>query len=274
MRKGGVAEHRAQPRRPDPTRPEMLVAVRPRRQVGFRVVEMHHHETIQADEAVERLDHAADDLRTGDLVARSPQMSRIEAERHPGCVGSSRLDRFADVRELLDRRPYAESSARGVLDHQPGRIRGRVDFAQHELHAFRDSLRASLDARSHMRTGVDVHEARPVLVARDHLLAEDGDRPLEEVLLRAGQVHQVRSVNRKRSDIEVDQAPAELGKPSRRDTSTPPCSRVIGEDLQRGSADLVRSFDCLHHAPAERQVRTEPSAVGEHARMLAHGAVI
>ena len=58
----------------------------------------------------------------------------------------------------------------------------------------------------------------------------------------------------------------QAGCSARRLDPPAPGRRVVGEDLERVGADLVRPVDGLDHPGPEGQVRAEASSVGKHPR--------
>ena len=115
-----------------------------------------------------------------------------------------------------------------------------------------------------MRADVDVDEPRPEARSLAELVREQADRALERVRMRPREVHEVGGVDRDGPDVELDHPLSERRQFGRRVRPAFPGRRVVGEDLQRASADRVGTLDRLHHAAGEGQVRTESATVGKH----------
>jgi hypothetical protein len=113
---------------------------------------------------------------------------------------------------------------------------------------------------------VDVDVADAERRGGGQLLRQQLDRLLVEARLGAGQVDQVRRVRHDGLDTGGGQPLAERGQLRRRRCAAGPRRRVVGEDLERGRADLGGPVRGLDHAGAEGQVGAEASTVGEHPR--------
>ena len=85
MREAGVSEHVRQSRRADPTRAQVLVAVRARASLGSGVVEMDHDEPSQADPVVE--------VAPRGRRSRAACPGRYPPPRRVRCPGRSRRGR-------------------------------------------------------------------------------------------------------------------------------------------------------------------------------------
>ena len=109
-----IPQERAQPRRPDPPGPDVLVAVRPRAEQRARVVEV---DAAGADPArsARRTDRSRrGSLRGRDVVAGAPQVRRVQAEGEAVTLGGRRRSRMAassSMREPSRSPPPAEFSS-------------------------------------------------------------------------------------------------------------------------------------------------------------------
>ena len=217
----------------------------------------------------------------------APQACAVSKQNptRSGAIASGR-DRRGDARELVDAGPEARRrcppSSRGrawparrhdgapsvggrrVRRRRARPHRRRVDRLQGAQDAVREPFDARRDAATQVRADVDVDEARPERRRLAQLVGEHVDRALERLRIRAGEVHEVRGVDRDRRDVELAQASrnaASSGGGSARRFQAVGLSR---EDLHRARPDLVGAVDRLDHPGREGQVRTESSAIGEH----------
>ena len=127
---------------------------------------------------------------------------------------------------------------------------------------------------------------------RPQVVGQDLDGALVGHRLRAGEVDQVRGVDRDRADPPVGEPLAEGRRVLGRLRATAPGGGVVAEDLDGGRADRGRPLDgcrepgrhgqvgtesstvwqhrrivrCRHHAPRRRPARAAPSAPGSRAR--------
>ncbi len=153
--------------------------------------------------------------------------------------------------------------ASGAVAARGGAALARRPRRQHPGDAVRDARDPERHAGPLVAPDVDVDVAGAVVGGDGHLVGQEGDRLLEEVLGGAGEVHEVRRVDGDRPDAEVGHARAE-GAQLGRWVGTPlPRGRVVDEDLQRIRADRMRPLDGAHHPVAEGQVGAERPAVGE-----------
>ena len=67
-----------------------------------------------------------------------------------------------------------------------------------------------------------------------------------------------------RRDVVLGQPGTEIDELPRRIVPPPPGGGIVCKDLERGRPDGMRPFGGLDHAVAERQVGTQPAAIGKH----------
>ena len=175
-------------------------------------------------------------------------------------------DRLRQGGKLLHGRAQPEPAARGVLEDDHRGLRGLLHLGERPRHAVGEAIDARLDAGPSMRPDVHVDVACPEALSGPQLVGKDLHGALPERRLGPGQVHEVRGVDRDRFDPVRRQPAAKLGQLLRGSRSAAPGGRVVGEDLDRVRADLVRPLDGLHHPGAERKVGTEASTVRQHSR--------
>ena len=257
-----------QPGGADPAGAEVLVAVEARAALRLRVVEVEHHQPVEPDPLVEvgqeRVDRGGLGRRRSRRPRRAPCRGRTRAVRDGDAASGGGL---GDLGQLGDVRPEPEPAARRVLEDDHRRVRPVVDLGERPARSpsARRAVPAATPApRCDPTWTLTNRPAKPG--RRSQVAGEDGHRAAEEVLLRSGQVDQVRGVDGDRPDVELGQAGAERGRLGRWLRATAPGGRVVDEDLERAGADLVGAVDGLDHAVAERQVGAEASSVGKHPR--------
>ena len=216
----------------------------------------------RSNAAQELVGHA----RVGQVVPRAPGMGDVEAEADTLLADAASGDRLRQARKLLHGRAQPEPAARGVLEDDHRGLRGLLHLGERPRHAVGEAIDARLDAGPSMRSDVHVDVACPEARAGPQLMGKDLDGALPERRLGPGQVHEVRGVDRDRFDPVRRQPAAKRGQLLRGCRSAAPGGRVVGEDLDRVRADLVRPLDGLHHPGAERKVGTEASTVRQHSR--------
>ncbi len=130
----------------------MLVPVRPRPQQRSRVVEVHHRQPIQPDQLGEPIDHRRSPSGRRDVVARSPQVRRVQAEGQRPRIGP---DARQDRRQLLDPRSEQVPAAGRILQYQPNPGRRRSQDGPHVLD---DAAQARIGSDALVRADVRVHQ--------------------------------------------------------------------------------------------------------------------
>src|SRR5258706_15995534 len=125
-------------------------------------------------------------------------MSRVQAEACPSVRDAAGGDRSGDPGQLFDSHADPETAAGRVLEEQDGVVGLVLRCGEAPAYALGDPLPAGPDARIAMRARVDVDERRPQAGRHLELATEDLDRPLEEIRVRTGQVHDIRRVDRDR----------------------------------------------------------------------------
>ena len=139
MREPRVAQHVREPGDRDPTRPEVLVPVRARRERRPRVVEVDQGQAIEADAPIEPGEERVDDRRIADVDAGSPRVGEVEAE--PDVV-RGRCPRRS--------RPSAIATSSSSVRAEAATATGRV--LEDERRRLADD---ASDAREHLRDAVD-----------------------------------------------------------------------------------------------------------------------
>ena len=85
-----------------------------------RIVEMHQRQAIEAHQLVESVEQGHRRFWLGDVVARSPQVGGVQAERErSGVVAGEGGGCLQDLRQLLHRRTQVVAASRRVLQHEP-----------------------------------------------------------------------------------------------------------------------------------------------------------
>src|SRR5258705_8353750 len=248
----------------DLTGTDVLVAIEMRTQLRLGIVEVKDPQAIEPDSGVELGEQAVCCLRVGQSVAGAPGMSRVQAEADPSVRDAAGGDRSGDPGQLIDGHADPETAAGRVLEEQDGVVGLVLRCGEAPDHALGDPLRAGPDPRIAMRTRVDVDERRPEAGRHLELATQDLDGPIEEVRVRTGQVHEIRRVDRDRSDVELRETGPEGGLLAWRLDSSAPGRRVVAEDLERRCPDLRGPLDGTDHPGAERKVSAESSAIGQH----------
>ena len=122
--------------------------------------------------------------------------------------------------------------------------------------------------RAPVRPDVHVDEPGPVRRGDRQLARQHADRSLEEVVVRAGQVHEVGRVDGERPESQLrDPRPErrELGGELR---AAAPRGRVVGEDLEAVGADRVGTLDGADHPGPQGEVRPQAAAAGQRGTRL------
>ncbi len=198
------------------------------------------------------------------VVARAPGMGRVEAEADMRAPDAACRDRIGDVRQLLDRRAQPEPAPGRVLEHEHRGLGRAVDLLHDVGDAVGDAASAGGDATSPMRADVDVDVSSPKAWSRPELVGQHRDGPIPEIGVRAGEVDQIGGVDCQRGDaVDVETGP-EGGLLARRVRTPSPRRGVVGEDLDRLGADLVRPLCRLDHPGAEGNVGAKASSIGQH----------
>ena len=138
-----------------------------------------------------------------------------------------------------------------------------IDLRQHARDTVGDPRDPGGNPGAPVAPDVDVDEPGAVIGRRCQLVRQQGDRPLEEVLGRARKVDEVRGVYRDPVDPERRQPLTEGRQLGRRLRPSLPGGRVVDEHLERVGSDRVGALDRPDHAASEREVRTQPPAVGK-----------
>ena len=254
----------AQAPRADAPRAQVLVAVEPRPELGATVVEVHHHQPVEPDPAAECIEQRLDRGSRPQVVARAPEVRRVQAVTDPRRVHAVLDQRAVDRLQLVDRDAQAESAPRGILEDESGDARAGWHARQHGGDARRQRLHARFRAGPAMGPDVHVHERRTVRDAGPQVGGQDLDRLGVERRLVAREVDEIGGMDREGPDVEL---PEPLPEPrqllGQRRPSTPR-RRVVAEDLEGFGADLVRSLHRPDHPRAEWEMRTQPAPVGQH----------
>ena len=262
-----MAQQVRQPGRADPSRAEMLVSIETRAALRLRVVEVDHHQPVEPDPGVEIGQERIDRRGPAQVDPGRPGVRRVEAEPDPRrrrCRAPRRPRRSPRARR--HRRPArtrCRPSSRARPSPRPDRHRPRPGPAR------RPSARRSAPAATpapRCDPMWTLKNRRGEARRRAQVMGEDRHRAPEERLLGAGEVDQVRGMDRDRPDVVLDEARAERRQLRGGSVASTPGRRVVGEDLERVGADLVGSVDRLDHAAAEREVGAEPSTSGKHPR--------
>ena len=259
----------AQPGGADRARPEVLVAVHPRPELGLRIVQVDHRQAFEADPVVELGDEPVDALGRIDRIARAPQVGGVEADRDaPGAhaTGGDRLEQASELRHVD---AQAAPATGRVLEDDQRRAGLLGDLPERDRDAIGDARDPGLGAAAFVRAGMDVDEARAERRRDGQLVAQEVDRLHVERLVGPGKVEEIRRVDRDRTHARFVESRPERGELARRFRTATPGRRVVAEDLERVQADRLRSIDRGDHPPAERQVGAEPAAVGKHGRIVA-----
>ena len=189
---------------------EMLVPVEPAAERRLRVVQVHHHEPVDAEPAVDVVHEGIDPVGRVDRVAGAPQVGGVEAQADPLRRRSMAGRRLEHGRELLHGRPDSASAAGRVLQDEHRRVRPVGRVGERPSDTLAQAVHAGIEPGQLVRARVDVHEAGAETGRDPHLLGEHRDRLLVEVVLGAGQVDQVGGMDRDRADVELGDALAEL----------------------------------------------------------------
>ena len=265
MAQGRVAQQMSEAFAPDQAVPEMGMAVMARAAIGGRIVEVDHRQALQSDQPIEVEQEIVDGFRVGYVVAGTPKMRRVQAHGQLS-VHAPSPGRVEDHRQLLDCGPDAGPAAGRVLQYEQcrlGLIVGTEEPIRGALQTVRNPSNARLNSGASMRSRVDVHEPCPELVGVFDLVTHHRDRLREQNIVWSGQVHQVRGVDRHRSNVQLDQATPERGRLRWGLEPAPPGRRVVAEDLERRGSDLGRPFDDADKPHAHRQMGARPPAARE-----------
>ena len=133
--KRGSDRNAAQPSRADLAVAEVAVAVAVGAERRCGVVDVQRAEPVEADHAVELVEHGGERLGGADVVAGGEQVAGVQADAEP-LVAAGGLDQ---PRELLERAPERAAGAGGVLEVQ----RAVVGLGER----LGDHLRRALDRR-------------------------------------------------------------------------------------------------------------------------------
>ena len=150
--------------------------------------------------------------------------------------------------ELLDRRAQPEAAAGAVLQHQEDVGCGAATRIDDGTGPPREAIDAGRRALAPVRADVDVDEPRPVQLGHAQLVGEDVHRPPVRLVVRAGEVDEVRGVDRERGDAVPGEAIPERRQLRGGRRAPAPGGGVVAEHLERGRADLGRAVGGLDHA--------------------------
>ena len=243
----------------DPPGADVLVAVHARAELGLRVVEVDHHQPLEPDPRVEVGEEGVGRRRVGEVDSRRPRRGRCRGRTRP--ARSGRRARRGPRRWPPARRRRARARSRRRPSSRATSI-GRRPAAVASTSAAASRAtpvgRAALDARPStpaprcepmwtLTNRAAERRARPAARWRAR------DRALEEVRVGAGEVDQVRGVDRDGAMPCSASRCAEGRELRRRRGAAPPGRRVVAEDLERGRADLGGAVGGLDHAVAERR---------------------
>ena len=262
----GVAEHAGEARRPDPSRADVLVAVRPRAQLRARVVEVDHPQPPEAERRVE-----APRRRR-----RRPRRCRSRSRRPTGapCRGSSRTARgrspaaatASSIRASSSMRRAQPEPAAGAVLQDEGHV---APLVAGELRgpATRPSARRAMPASTpspRCEPTWTLTYAAPYARATRSSCA----RTTTDLSMRPGSGPA--RLTRYGAWIDSGATPCSARR-SRKAGSSPgsvgtaaPGRRVVAEHLDRGRADLGRPVGGPDHAGAEGEVGAEPPTVRKH----------
>ena len=147
---------------------------------------MDHRQTRDADELVESIQHGPHAVRGSHVVAGTPQVGRVEAERQP-IRSRRRADALEDGRQLLEPRP----SRSPPPDEFSRSSRTDGGLGQDRAHVLHDPAQTGLAADAAVGADVGVHQRRPEGGRALHLDDQPVPRLRGERLSRAGQVDEV-----------------------------------------------------------------------------------
>ena len=147
----------------------MSIEARP--ELGLRVVEVDHDQSLEPDALVEVGQEGVDRGGIRDVDAGRPGVRDVEAEAEPLGRDATRGRRLEDAGELRDVRPEREPAARRVLEDDTRGSWAVVDLTEDAREAVRQAFGPGRDAGSAMRPDVDVDEPPEVSGRRRSSLA-------------------------------------------------------------------------------------------------------
>ena len=227
---------------------------------------MDHDQPVESDPGVEVGQEGIDGVGLGQVDAGRPGVGGVEAEPESRTGDPARGGGVGDGGQARNVGAEPVAASRRVLEHDRRGVEPVVDLGEDQGQPVRQPPRPGPDAGATMGADVDVDEPCGETRRGTQVRREDGHRPPEQDVLRAGEVDQVRRVDGDRSDVAFGQPRTERLGLGRRALAASPGRRVVAEDLQRGGADLVGPIDGADHPATERQVGTEAASVGKHPR--------
>ena len=254
-----MADQRRQPARADLPAADVLMSIELRTVRRLAVVEVDHHELLEADASIELVDDAIELVDIAHRHSRAPEVRRVEAVSDARHVDASFRRRFVDGDQLLDALPDSVAAAGRVLQHQQ-RVRRSFRHAVEDLvDRLRDARHAGVDAGAEMRADVHVDERRTVLRCNAQFVLQHRDALLADLRSRSREVGKVRGVDGERSEPVLLHPRAERGQLLRQFGTPRPTGGIAGEDLESHRADrrgAIRRLD---------QARTDGEVGAEHA---------
>ena len=270
----GVGERRmpeqvGQARRADPPGAQVLVTVRPRPELGARVVEMDHDQPLEPDPLVEGGQEASIAAGVGDVDAGAPGVRGVEAEADSLGVDAARRDRRGDApparrRSCPARRRCRPSSRARACGRVRARRRPRRALSRMPVGRRRRDRRRRRRCPA-VRTDVDVDEPRPERRRAAQLVGEHVDRAREDSGFGPARFTRYEAWIETGRDVELAE-PRRGTRRTRRGGSARRRQAVglSAEDLHRVAPISWARSTALTIPVAEGQVGTESSAIGEH----------
>ena len=193
---------------------------------------------IDADASVELLERALELHRVGDVHARRPPVTRVEAQPEARMP----IDGIRDRCQFGDRAADRPACARRVLHAQPEIVGGQLEEL---LECGNDELDRLVEAQSEVRADVEDDGFGADRIGRLHRRAERGERVLAHGRIAACEVDEVERVACDRLHAHLPAARAEALDLLLRVRGRPPHPRALREHLHRVAADHLDAVDCL-----------------------------
>ena len=230
---------------------DVLVPVSMAPQLPRRVIQVNDFEPVQPDHVVERIDCRLIPIQCTQFVARGEDVARVQTHAQP--VPLVRM--IQQPGQMLERVAHdVAATGRRLEQHLRPVARGRRVGLPERL---RDPLQTRFLARSSVRPRMQHEPDHPQRLTSLQLDDERVARPDPEILVRRGEVQQIRRVPDLRPDARLSSRLLELSHSLRRQRLRRPDAIGLHEELYRVAAHRLRALDRPVHPAGDRFVSTK-----------------